>query len=187
MQKSAQSPAPIEIAGPSLSAIKTAVQALLPVLKARAPATERARAVPVENVEALREIGFYKLVQPAAFGGHEYDFVALVALIIELGRACASTSWVCGLFAAHQWMLGLFPARAQEEIWGGNPGANLCSSFAPACLAVAEADGFRLKGRWSFASGCDNAQWAICSALLPPRGGHASEPAFFLVPLFYFT
>jgi alkylation response protein AidB-like acyl-CoA dehydrogenase len=49
-------------------------------------------------------------------------------------------------------------------------------------LAVAEPGGYRLKGRWSFASGCDNAQWAICSAVLPARPEGASEPAFFLVP-----
>jgi hypothetical protein len=182
LQKSIESPAPIDIARPSPSAIKVAVQDLLPAIKARAPATERNRTVAIENVEALREIGFYKLVQPAAFGGYEFDFAVLVDLIIELGRACASTSWVCGLLAAHQWMLGLFLARAQREIWGSNPGATLCGSYAPACLAVAEADGSRLEGRGSFASGCDNAQWAICSAILPPRADRPSEPAFFLVP-----
>jgi resorcinol 4-hydroxylase (FADH2) len=182
VQKGARTSDPIGIARPSLSAIKIALQDLLPAVKTRASTTERARTVAVENVEALREIGFYKLVQPAAFGGYEYDFAVLVDLIIEVGRACASTSWVCGLLAAHQWMLGLFPARAQHEIWGGNPGATLCGSYAPACLAVAERDGYRLMGRWSFASGCDNAQWAICSAILPPRAERATEPAFFLVP-----
>ena len=118
MQKSIQSPKPIEIARPSASEMKSAVQDLLPAIKARAVATERARTVAVENVEALREIGFYKLVQPAAFGGYEHDFAVLVDLIIELGRSCASTSWVCGLLSAHQWMLGLFPARAQHEDLG---------------------------------------------------------------------
>lgn len=182
VQNSAQAPHPIGISQPSPSAIKIALQDLLPAIKARALTTERARTVAVENVEALREIGFYKVVQPAAFGGYEYDFAVLVDLIIELGRACASTSWVCGLLAAHQWMLGLFPARAQHEIWGSNPDATLCGSYAPACFAVAERDGYRLEGRWSFASGCDNAQWAICSAILPPRAEQATEPAFFLVP-----
>ena len=182
MQKTAQSSKPLEIARPSASDMKSAVLNLLPAIKARAAATERARTVAPENVEALREIGFYKLVQPAAYGGYEHDFVVLVDLIIELGRSCASTSWVCGLLSAHQWMLGLFPARAQEEIWGSNPGNTLCGSYAPACLAVAEPGGYRLKGRWSFASGCDNGQWAICSAVLPARPEGASEPAFFLVP-----
>ncbi len=42
----------------------------------------------------------------------------------------------------------LFPARAQHEIWGSNPDATLCGSYAPACFAVAERDGYRLEGRW---------------------------------------
>jgi alkylation response protein AidB-like acyl-CoA dehydrogenase len=128
MQKSVLTSKTVEAARPSPSAIKRAVQELLPAIKARAAATERARTVAVENVEALRDIGFYKLVQPATFGGYEHEFALLVDLIIELGRACASTSWVCGLLSAHQWMLGLFPAAAQHEIWDSNPGATLCGS-----------------------------------------------------------
>jgi resorcinol 4-hydroxylase (FADH2) len=182
MHDSTQGDKPVESVRPDPHAIRAAVQGLLPAVKARAADTERARTVAVENVEALREIGFYKLVQPAAFGGYEYDFALLVELVIELGRACASTSWVCGLLSAHQWMLGLFPERAQHEIWDGNPDATLCGSYAPACRAVAAPGGYRLTGRWSFASGCDNAQWAICAAVLPARPEGASEPAFLLVP-----
>jgi alkylation response protein AidB-like acyl-CoA dehydrogenase len=80
-------------------------------------------------------------------------------------------------------MLGLFAAEAQADVWGQNPDALLCGSYAPACAAVADGDGYRLSGRWSFASGCDNAQWAFCAARLPPKTEQgASEPAFLLVP-----
>src|SRR5262249_51351941 len=98
-------------------------------------------------------------------------------------QACASTAWVCGLLSAHQWMLGLFAAEAQDDVWGRNPDALVCGSYAPACNAIAAQGGFRISGRWSFASGCDNAQWAFCAARLPPQQeGGSSEPAFLLVP-----
>jgi len=39
-----------------------------------------------------------------------------------------------------------------------------------------------LSGRWSFASGCDNAQWSLCAALLPAEAeGGPLIPAFLLV------
>jgi alkylation response protein AidB-like acyl-CoA dehydrogenase len=59
----------------------------------------------------------------------------------------------------------------------------VCGSYAPAGKAVAAGGGFRVTGRWAFASGCDGAQWAVCAALLPPCGeGEAAGPAFLLVP-----
>ena len=167
---------------PTPDMIKTAVQDLLPVIRERALSTERARGIPVETVEALRQTGLYKLVQPATYGGYEYDFVLLAELIMEMGRACASTAWVCGLLSGHQWLVGLFPPQAQKDIWGANPEALLCGSYAPISEAIADDGGYRLSGRWSFASGCDNANWSICAARLPARDERPSQPAFLLVP-----
>jgi alkylation response protein AidB-like acyl-CoA dehydrogenase len=58
-----------------------------------------------------------------------------------------------------------------------------CGSYAPATKAIASDSGYRLTGRWSFASGCDNAQWSLCAALLPSRTeADRFTPAFLLVP-----
>jgi alkylation response protein AidB-like acyl-CoA dehydrogenase len=188
MQKPVETTAPVARIHSSPSAIKLEVQRLLPAIKAAAAETERARRVPDAHVEALRDIGFFKLVQPAAFGGDEHDFVVLAELIMEIAQACASTAWVCGLLAAHQWMLGLFAAEAQSDVWAQNPDALLCGSYAPACSAVANTGGYRISGRWSFASGCDNSQWAFCAARLPPKTEQgAGEPAFLLVPCTDYT
>ena len=162
--------------------IIAAVRSLLPDIRAKASACERARMVPSDTFEALRRAGFYRLVQPAAFGGYEQDFAVLAELIIEMAAACASTAWVCGLLSAHQWMVALYPRRAQEEIWGENPDATFCGSYAPINEARPAAGGYRLSGRWSFASGCDNSDWAICAARIPAKSERPAYPAFLLVP-----
>ena len=162
--------------------LKTAIRSLLPRVRARAAECERARTVPAETVAELRELGFYKLVLPSAYGGYEQDFAILAELMMELAGACASTAWVCGLLAAHQWMVGTFPAQAQRDVWRTNPDATFCGSYAPVNEAVPDAGGFRLSGRWGFASGCDNSQWAICGARLPATADRAAQPAFLLVP-----
>ena len=90
----------------------------------------------------------------------------LVDLNIELAKACASTAWVAGLLAAHQWLVASFPEQAQRDVWGENPDALACGSYAPATKAIGRGR-LSLNGRWSFASGCDNAQWSLCAALLP--------------------
>lgn len=173
---------------PGLGELKVRLAALLPDIAARAAQTERACRIPAENMSALRDIGYFDIVKPAGFGGHEHDFDVLVELNLELAKACASTAWVAGLLAAHQWLIASFPGQAQADVWTANPDALACGSYAPAAKAIKSEAGYVLRGRWSFASGCDNAQWALCAALLPPETEVGKPtPAFLLVPASDYT
>jgi alkylation response protein AidB-like acyl-CoA dehydrogenase len=168
---------------PECAELKSRVLAVRPEIAARAHLTEKACRVPAENIAALRAIGYFDIVKPARFGGFEHDFDVLVDLNIELAKSCASTAWVAGLLAAHQWLIASFPEQAQRDVWGDNPDVVACGSYAPAARAIKQEGGYRLSGRWSFASGCDNAQWALCAALLPSGvDGAELAPAFLLVP-----
>ncbi|MBR0756762.1 flavin-dependent monooxygenase [Bradyrhizobium jicamae] len=168
---------------PDLAALKLRLAGVRPEIATRAHATEQSRRVPVENIDALRAIGYFDIVKPARFGGYEHDFDVLVDLNIELAKSCASTAWVAGLLAAHQWLIASFPEQAQRDVWDLNPDAVACGSYAPACKAIKADGGYRLSGRWSFASGCDNAQWSLCAALLPAEAEDGPlTPAFLLVP-----
>lgn len=162
--------------------ITAAVRAVLPRIQDLALDTERNRRVPAENIEALRQAGMFKVLQPREFGGYEYGFSILSDLIIEAATACPSTAWVCGLFAAHQWLLATMSVDAQRDVWGIDRGAAICGSYAPTGKAVAVEGGYRLTGRWEFASGCDNARWSFCAAIAPgDSDASAPTPAFFLV------
>jgi alkylation response protein AidB-like acyl-CoA dehydrogenase len=168
---------------PTFAELKARVASASSQIKARAHTTEKSGRVPAENIRALRDIGYFEIVKPRAFGGYEYDFDTLVDLNIDLAKVCASTAWVGGLLSAHQWLIASFPEQAQRDVWDANPDALACGSYAPASKAVASDGGYVLTGRWSFASGCDNAQWSLCAALLPSRTeADRFAPAFLLVP-----
>lgn len=168
---------------PTPAELLATMRAVLPEVKALATQTEKLGRIPTENLSALRKAGLYRIVKPAKFGGYEYDFDMLVELVMELGQACASTAWVYGLYGAHQWLLASFDEKAQREIWEEDADPAICGSYAPAGKATAAAGGYVLNGRWSFASGCDGAQWAVCASVLPVNeDGQAPGPAFFLVP-----
>src|SRR5262249_61754857 len=66
--------------------------------------------------------------------------------------------------------IACFPKEAQDEFWA-DPGAIAAGSYAPVGKTVAVDGGYRTTGVWSFASGCDNAQWYLLSTLVPPAGG----------------
>ncbi|WP_338040656.1 flavin-dependent monooxygenase [Nitratireductor luteus] len=168
--------------------LKDRVAELSPVFRQRALETERTRRVPAANIAALREIGYFDVVKPAAHGGSPRPFAELVDANIELSASCASTGWVACLLSAHQWLLAMFPKAAQEDVWAENPDALLCGSYAPTSMAERVEGGYRLEGRWSFASGCENAQWSLCAAVLPGREeGEKPVPAFLLVPAREYT
>src|SRR5437764_2761057 len=108
---------------PDVAELRARVAAISAQIKARAYTTEKAGRVPEENIRALRDIGYFDIVKPAMFGGYEHDFDVLVDLNIELAKCCASTAWVGGLLAAHQWLIAGFPEQAQRDVWDANPDA----------------------------------------------------------------
>ncbi len=168
---------------PPLSQIVGAAQALVPLLRERAQATEQARRVSAEVTDRFREGGFFKLMQPARFGGYEYGFTAFIDVISTLGRGCTSSAWGCSLGAIHQWMMGTLPLQAQEDVWGQNPDDIVCGSYAPATMAERVDGGYKVQGQWKFASNVDNSQWALLGVHFPPtEKGGAPAAGFLLAP-----
>ncbi len=170
-------------ARPSETEIIARARAMVPMLRERAAAAEALRRLPDDTNRAFRAAGFYKIMQPRAFGGYELEFGTQTELGVELGRGCGSSAWVATVICCHAWLAGMFPRAAQEEIWGRNQDAAIASSFFPvAPRAERVAGGWRVSGRWKFSSGVDHCDWAI--AILPlPRRESGSDAAFVLLPL----
>ncbi|MCP5068806.1 MAG: flavin-dependent monooxygenase [bacterium] len=123
----------------------------------------------------------FRLIQPKRWGGFELEPVSLIRACAELGAGCGSTSWCLGVLAVHNWMLGLYDEQAQEDVWGSDPETLLAASFAPTGQAERVADGIRVSGRWSFASGCDASKWMMVGAVVPSEGP-IPDLQMFLVP-----
>ncbi|HEX9517121.1 MAG TPA: flavin-dependent monooxygenase [Streptosporangiaceae bacterium] len=143
-----------------------AVSDLLPVLRERAQETEDARDVPAETIKALEEAGFFRLLQPSGYGGLEADPLTFYQAVRMIASACGSTGWVASVVGVHPWQLGLFPAAAQEEVWGTDTNTRMSSSYAPTGRAQLADGGHRLSGRWSFSSGSSHATWVLLGGIV---------------------
>ena len=166
----------------SATEVLDAVRDLLPLLRDRAQETEDLRRIPDESIKSLQETGFFKLLQPARYGGLEAspnDFYRGVRLIAS---ACGSTGWVSSVLGVHPWQLALFDDRAQQEVWGEDTSTLVSSSYAPMGRAKAVDGGFRFSGRWSFSSGCDHAQWIFLGGLVLGEEGTPVDFRTFLLP-----
>ncbi len=163
-------------------AVIDGVRELLPLLRERAQETEDSRNVPAESVKALTETGFFRVLQPSRFGGHEDDPITFLTAVRLIASACGSTGWVASVLGVHAWQLALFPLQAQEEVWGADSGTRMSSSYAPTGQAETVAGGHRLSGRWSFSSGCDHATWALLGAIVSGADGNPADFRTFLLP-----
>src|SRR6201987_6199499 len=163
-------------------AVVAGVRDLLPVLRERAQESEDARDVPAESVKAIEETGFFRLLQPARFGGLEAEPITFLSAVRLIASACGSTGWVASVLGVHPWQLALFPRQAQEEVWGADPGTRMSSSYAPTGKAEAVAGGHKLAGRWTFSSGCNHATWVLLGAIVLGEDNKPVAFCTFLLP-----
>ncbi|MGW2405531.1 3-hydroxy-9,10-secoandrosta-1,3,5(10)-triene-9,17-dione monooxygenase oxygenase subunit [Streptomyces sp. NPDC001739] len=162
--------------------VLAAVRDLAPALRERAAEAEALRRVPASSVEELARAGFFRLLQPSAYGGFAADPGVFHAAVKEIAKACGATGWGAAVLGVHPWHVALFDPRAQEEVWGEDRSARICSSYAPTGTVTPVDGGFRLSGRWRFSSGCDHAQWALLSGLVADAEGRPVDMRTFLVP-----
>lgn len=147
------------------------VREILPEIAARAELAERNRAVPVENIEALKNIGLHRAFQPKAYGGLEMSLPDFAQCVVEIAGACASTAWAFSLLCTHSHQLAYFSKQMQDDIWSKNPDATASSSVAPFGRIEEVEGGVRFSGEMGWSSGCDHAEWAILGFLrTSPQG-----------------
>jgi 3-hydroxy-9,10-secoandrosta-1,3,5(10)-triene-9,17-dione monooxygenase len=162
--------------------VLASVRDLLPAFRDRAQDTEDARRLSDESVKALRQTGFFKLLQPTRYGGLESHPNLFYRAVLDISSACGSTGWVAAVLGCHPWQLGLFDDRAQRELWGEDEDVLVSSSYAPMGRATVTGDGFEFTGRWSFSSGCDHAGWVLLGGLVLDSDGNPTDFRTFLLP-----
>lgn len=169
-------------AGASLEDLLERARMLRPMLGERTAQTEIERRVSAQTTQIMVDQGLYRLGQPRRFGGYEYGPSALLQLGFEVGRGCGSTGWCTMIANVNSWLASYWPLEAQEDIWGGNPDNLITGTFVPTGTCEAADGGFMVRGRWPFASNCDNSQWLFVSALLPEVDGQSPGVGWFMVP-----
>ena len=158
---------------------------LAPVLVARAQEAEALRQLPEATMTDLRNAGFFPLLVPRRFGGHELDYLTLIDIGRELGRGCASSAWVAVFFMLHNWLAAMWPEETQAELWADRPYMLAPGALAPVGVAEVEAGGFRLSGRWPWGTGVMHCDWAMVAA--PLDTGGITDRLMFLLPRTDFT
>lgn len=156
---------------------------LAPVLANRVPEADALRKVPDQTIADFHKAGFFRMLQPARYGGYEVHPNTYFEVQTVLGAACPSSAWIMGVVGVHNWQLALFDPRAQDDVWGKDASTLISSSYAPTGKVERVEGGFRVSGRWSFSSGCDHCQWVFLGGFAPPeKEGGAPDMRTYLLP-----
>ena len=172
---------PVVAEVPQAAEIIARARALTPTLAARSREGRRRRQIPDETIADMQSAGLFRVLQPRRWGGYEMDLHAFYEVELALGRGDMASAWIYGVSGVHPWFMALLDDRAAHEVWGRDTGVLICSSLMPAGKAAAVPGGFRLSGRWKYASGCAHCDWALLGAMVT-LSDSASEGRIFLLP-----
>ena len=125
-----------------------------------APEAERDRQLSKPLVAALADAGLFRLCVPADIGGLEAHPATLIAAVQALAAGDAAAAWCVAVAATSGLLAGYLPAESARAIYGG-PNTIVAGVFAPKGRATPEGGGYRVSGRWTFASGCRHADWLM--------------------------
>lgn len=163
---------------PQADDLVLSAESLIPFLRERAGEADRNGRFSDEAIRKLREKGFFRILQPARFGGYGLSPSTLWRVTRQLGRGCGSTAFIVSLLGVHSWIVGMFETDAQREVFKDGADAvvsNLSVGVRRQVKSTRTSDGYVVSGIWDFASGIDVADWVIVALNVPNAEGNMEE------------
>jgi alkylation response protein AidB-like acyl-CoA dehydrogenase len=167
----------VTITAPGQTTTVDRVRALLPEIGARAEEIEQARAVPRDLADKLRSAGVFRRYVPRSHGGDELWPDEGLTVIEELARADASVAWVAAVGSEGPSFYAYLPPATYDAIYAAGPDVIHTGVINATGRAVRDGDGYRFSGRWSFASGSNNADYICVHGVLEGAEPTAAGPA----------
>jgi len=134
-------------------------KALGPEIAAAADRIEADRQVPSDVMEIMHDAELFRMCLPRSLGGREADILTVMQTTEAIASADASVAWCLGqglgcsrsaAFLDRDVALEVFSTPNDILAWGPPDGRT---------TAVIVDGGYRVSGRWRFASGIMNATW----------------------------
>lgn len=119
---------------------------------------EEARELPSDVLKTLHNARLFRLLLPASLGGDQLDPKSLSEVTEVIAAADASTAWCLGQGAGCAMTAAFLDDAVAQDVFGP-PDAVLAWGAGIQGKAVAVQGGYRVSGRWTFASGSRHATW----------------------------
>ncbi len=142
---------------PSLSVdeLLRRADALRPLLRERQAECEESGALSDDTNNLFIAAGFYRILQPRLFGGYEFALPDFIRVMIAVARGCSESAWVLALTSGHTVLAAQLSGAAQREVFGATGDFRAPGVGMPGGSGIPADGGYRVKGTWDYASGCD--------------------------------
>lgn len=152
-----------------------AIHELIPQIRDRREEIEEARRLPPDLVDALAATRVFRLAVPRELGGDEADPADQMRAVELLSEADGSTGWCAAVALGASMAAGFMSEPGAREVFA-NPARPKALVAEPAGQALPDGDGFRISGRWRFASGITHADWVVLGSIVIRNGQPSMTP-----------
>jgi alkylation response protein AidB-like acyl-CoA dehydrogenase len=147
------------------------VRDLAPLVEQYRDEGERERRLPQPLFSALRDAGLFSLWVPRNLGGLEVDVETSMRVVEELSLMDGAVGWNVMIAGNTSILWANLAPSVTERMLREHPGhviaGTVTSGVGQACVVPG---GFRVTGRWPFASGCHQADWLVCVCQIIENG-----------------
>jgi alkylation response protein AidB-like acyl-CoA dehydrogenase len=150
---------PAELKALTAEKIIAATTALKPRLAALARQAEDQRRPIDELWDELRRSGYFYMLVPKRYGGLEADIDDVIDASLPIAEGCGSTGWVAIFALVHNRHMVGYPDEVLEELFGGGRYIVDAAATMPPGRAVPVEGGYRVSGRWQWATCVTQADW----------------------------
>ena len=140
--------------------------ALAPAIRAARDDAERMRQTPPDLAAEITKTGIYQMYFPASMGGPETPPLTAFRVVEEISRIDGSIGWCAMIATALSMNVSLLPVEVGRELAGTPADYRGAGSARPGGKAWKVPGGYRVKGRWNFASGIMNARWLYATCVM---------------------
>jgi alkylation response protein AidB-like acyl-CoA dehydrogenase len=163
---------------PASKTLLDSVRDLAPSISARSPEIDAGRRLPLDLMAQLKTAGCFRMFVPESHGGLDVDVPASMEIIETLATADGSTGWVVMIGSETPMFLALLSRKRFDHLYANSPDVIIGGAFAPRGQAEVIDGGYRVSGRWSFASGCQHSDWLFGNCVVTEEG----KPRSGLIP-----
>ena len=164
-------------------ALLDAVESLRDVFLAGADEAEAMGTLTQTTVDAIYESGLFSFKTAQVLGGAEADAMIQLDVIEAASRIEPSAGWCLMIGAGTlSGMAAFLSDEAIDEIFVGGKAPLAAGVAAPSGEATPVEGGYRVSGRWSFASGIRHSQWVGFGAMIVGDGSDPPQQVRVVVP-----
>ncbi|WEK42227.1 MAG: acyl-CoA dehydrogenase family protein [Candidatus Sphingomonas colombiensis] len=138
-------------------------RALKPLLEKHAAENEASGKIVSEVIDAIEATGAFSMAVPRRWGGLGASSRTMALFCAEIGKGCPSSAWVVSILNSTAWIGSKTSEPMQRLMFGASIG-RVCGPQVGGGKLVARDGRFFVSGKWTYASACYHADWALVPA-----------------------